>query len=292
MRHCRAAGQAVQQHGILRGKPGGDQHGKGRNRPPAARRGQRRARARRRCAGGGSQRHILSGRIRQARPRPGCVDDAGHRVPHRLDDQGGDRRRGHAVRRARASWRSTSRPARSCPSLPNRRCSKGSTPTASRSCGRRVARSRCGMLLTHTAGFVYHVWNAQLNRYVETTGFPTILSGKLAALNAPLAFEPGERWEYGINIDWAGRMVETVSGQDLEAYMRENIFAPARHARHRLRAERRAVCALSRRCMRASPTDRLNRSPRTPPAHARVPRRWRSAVFLGPRLPDASCARC
>jgi methyl acetate hydrolase len=82
------------------------------------------------------------------------------------------------------------------------------------------------MLLTHTAGFVYHVWNAQLHRYVETTGFPTIMSGRLAALNAPLAFEPGERWEYGINIDWAGRMVETVSGQDLESYMRENIFAP------------------------------------------------------------------
>ena len=82
------------------------------------------------------------------------------------------------------------------------------------------------MLLTHTAGFVYHIWNAQLNRYYEATGHPTILSGKLAALNAPLAFEPGERWEYGINIDWAGRMVEAVSGQDLEAYMRENIFAP------------------------------------------------------------------
>jgi CubicO group peptidase (beta-lactamase class C family) len=82
------------------------------------------------------------------------------------------------------------------------------------------------MLLTHTAGFVYHVWNAELNRFVEATGFPTILSGKLAALNAPLAFEPGERWEYGINIDWAGRMVETVSGQNLDTYMRENIFAP------------------------------------------------------------------
>jgi methyl acetate hydrolase len=81
-------------------------------------------------------------------------------------------------------------------------------------------------LLTHTAGFVYHVWNAELNRYVETTGVPTVLSGKLAALNMPLAFEPGERWEYGINIDWAGRMVETVSGQDLDAYMREHIFAP------------------------------------------------------------------
>jgi CubicO group peptidase (beta-lactamase class C family) len=42
----------------------------------------------------------------------------------------------------------------------------------------------------------------------------------------PLAFEPGERWEYGINIDWAGRMVEAVTGQDLEAYMRANIFTP------------------------------------------------------------------
>jgi methyl acetate hydrolase len=81
-------------------------------------------------------------------------------------------------------------------------------------------------LLTHTAGFVYHVWNPELNRYVEATGVPTVLSGKLAALNMPLAFEPGERWEYGINIDWAGRMVETVSGQDLDAYMREHIFAP------------------------------------------------------------------
>jgi methyl acetate hydrolase len=81
-------------------------------------------------------------------------------------------------------------------------------------------------LLTHTAGFVYHVWNAKLNRHVQLTGQPTVLAGKLAALTAPLAFDPGERWEYGINIDWAGRMVEAVSGRDLDAYMREYIFGP------------------------------------------------------------------
>ncbi|MCG8694322.1 MAG: beta-lactamase family protein, partial [Minwuiales bacterium] len=34
------------------------------------------------------------------------------------------------------------------------------------------------------------------------------------------------RWEYGINIDWAGKMVEQVSGQKLGAYMQENLFAP------------------------------------------------------------------
>jgi CubicO group peptidase (beta-lactamase class C family) len=40
-----------------------------------------------------------------------------------------------------------------------------------------------------------------------------------------LLFEPGERWEYGISIDWAGKMVEAASGQRLDRYMTENIFA-------------------------------------------------------------------
>ena len=81
-------------------------------------------------------------------------------------------------------------------------------------------------LLTHTAGFVYDTWNANQARYAEVTGLPAARTGKLAALNAPLGFEPGERWEYGINIDWAGRMVEAASGQNLEAYMQEHIFQP------------------------------------------------------------------
>lgn len=81
-------------------------------------------------------------------------------------------------------------------------------------------------LLTHTAGFVYDVWNANLKRFVDTTGFPPARSRTLAALRAPLAFDPGERWEYGTSIDWAGRMVEAASGQDLDTFMRENIFVP------------------------------------------------------------------
>lgn len=81
-------------------------------------------------------------------------------------------------------------------------------------------------LLTHKSGYVYDFWNADLMRYTQVTGLPTVRSNKLAFLNAPLAFDPGERWEYGIGIDWAGRMVEAVSGQDLDAYMRQHIFAP------------------------------------------------------------------
>jgi methyl acetate hydrolase len=81
-------------------------------------------------------------------------------------------------------------------------------------------------LLTHTAGFVYDTWNADMHRYAQVTGLPSARSGKLEALTAPLNFDPGERWEYGINIDIAGRMVEEVSGLDLETYMQRHIFTP------------------------------------------------------------------
>ncbi len=81
-------------------------------------------------------------------------------------------------------------------------------------------------LLTHTSGFGYDTWNADLFRYFANTGRPTHASGKLIGLNAPLVFDPGEGWAYGIGIDWAGRMVEAASGKALDAYMREHIFDP------------------------------------------------------------------
>ena len=81
-------------------------------------------------------------------------------------------------------------------------------------------------LLTHTAGFVYDTWNEEMHRYATITDLPAARTGKLAALTAPLNFDPGERWEYGINIDIAGRMVEVASGLDLETYMQRYIFEP------------------------------------------------------------------
>jgi methyl acetate hydrolase len=81
-------------------------------------------------------------------------------------------------------------------------------------------------LLTHTAGFVYDTWNGEMNRYAAKTGQPAARTGKIAALHAPLGFDPGERWEYGINIDIAGRMVEVASGQDLESYFHQHLFRP------------------------------------------------------------------
>ncbi|MFI5400496.1 MAG: serine hydrolase domain-containing protein [SAR324 cluster bacterium] len=81
-------------------------------------------------------------------------------------------------------------------------------------------------LLTHTAGFGYEMWNAPLLEYQRKTGLPPLGTGKLAALKSPLLFDPGERWNYGINIDWAGRVVEAVSGRRLGETLRESLFAP------------------------------------------------------------------
>jgi methyl acetate hydrolase len=81
-------------------------------------------------------------------------------------------------------------------------------------------------LITHTAGFVYDIWNADLGRYMEKRGIPGIISCENAALALPLIFDPGDKWDYGINIDWVGKAVERVSGQKLSDYFSEHLFGP------------------------------------------------------------------
>jgi len=81
-------------------------------------------------------------------------------------------------------------------------------------------------LLTHTAGFAYDMWDADIQRYMSETGTPGIVSCKNAALDLPLIADPGDIWSYGIAIDWAGKAVEAVSSQTLDVYMRENLLAP------------------------------------------------------------------
>jgi CubicO group peptidase (beta-lactamase class C family) len=81
-------------------------------------------------------------------------------------------------------------------------------------------------LLTHTAGFVYDIWNAPIGRYMEKQGVPAVGSCQNAALALPLVFDPGEKWDYGIAIDWAGLAVERSSGQRLGDYFAEHLFGP------------------------------------------------------------------
>jgi len=81
-------------------------------------------------------------------------------------------------------------------------------------------------LLTHTAGFAYELWNTDIQQYQKVMELPGIGACKNDSLKMPLMFDPGDRWEYGINIDFAGKMVETVSGQRLGEYFQENLFGP------------------------------------------------------------------
>jgi methyl acetate hydrolase len=81
-------------------------------------------------------------------------------------------------------------------------------------------------LITHTAGFVYAIWNSDIGRYIEKTGTPDIITCQNASLSLPLTFDPGEKWDYGINIDWVGKAVERVSGQRLGEYFAERLFGP------------------------------------------------------------------
>lgn len=68
-------------------------------------------------------------------------------------------------------------------------------------------------LLAHTAGFAYPWNHALLKRYGPID-------------RHFLIHEPGTRWYYGINIDWVGRFIESVSGQTLEDYFQEHILQP------------------------------------------------------------------
>ncbi|RXG93278.1 class A beta-lactamase-related serine hydrolase [Bradyrhizobium zhanjiangense] len=81
-------------------------------------------------------------------------------------------------------------------------------------------------LMTHTAGFCYNMWNGDLAMYLEKTGIPAITTCQNAALKTPIMTDPGTRWEYGTNIDFVGKAVEAVSGKRLDAYLRDNMFAP------------------------------------------------------------------
>ena len=81
-------------------------------------------------------------------------------------------------------------------------------------------------LMTHTSGLAYWFWNADIVRFEQATGTPNVMSGSMQSFTAPLVADPGDRFEYGINTDWLGRVVEAASGRSLDDYFREHILGP------------------------------------------------------------------
>lgn len=82
-------------------------------------------------------------------------------------------------------------------------------------------------LLVHTAGCSYFFTNAELLRFHGAKSVPHILTGKKESLTeVPLVHDPGTVWEYGVNSDWLGLVVENAGGLDLEAYFALHILGP------------------------------------------------------------------
>jgi methyl acetate hydrolase len=100
-------------------------------------------------------------------------------------------------------------------------------------------------LLTHTAGFSYDIWSADIGRYMERAGVPGIVSCENKALTTPLRFDPGEAWDYGINIDWVGKAVEKVAGMKLGDWFAKHLTGPLgmKDTAFRLRPDMRARLA-------------------------------------------------
>jgi methyl acetate hydrolase len=82
------------------------------------------------------------------------------------------------------------------------------------------------MLLLHTAGLGYDFFNEHYNRLAQEKGQPSVITASKASLMTPLLFDPGEKWEYGSNIDWCGQVIEAIAGKRLGEVFKSRIFKP------------------------------------------------------------------
>jgi methyl acetate hydrolase len=80
------------------------------------------------------------------------------------------------------------------------------------------------MLMLHTAGLGYDIFNAAYNRLAQEHGQPSVTTCTKASIITPLLFDPGDKWEYGSNIDWCGQIVESIRGKRLGEVMKERIL--------------------------------------------------------------------
>jgi methyl acetate hydrolase len=87
-------------------------------------------------------------------------------------------------------------------------------------------RATIRQLATHTSGLAYEFWDANIGRFLRESGTPSVVSGLRAGLSYPLAFEPGERWQYGGGLDWLGLVISAIDGRSIDCFCIEEIFEP------------------------------------------------------------------
>jgi CubicO group peptidase (beta-lactamase class C family) len=90
-------------------------------------------------------------------------------------------------------------------------------------------------LLTHTSGLDYtDIGSSKVAAIYSKNHIPSGLGffndnllEKMKALGKlPLSFQPGEKWQYGLNTDLLGCLIEVISGMNLDDFLRINIFEP------------------------------------------------------------------
>lgn len=113
------------------------------------------------------------------------------------------------------------------PALAEQQIIVGLSATGEPKLVRRTAPLTLRSLLTHSSGLTYDFISPEIQEWKKANGVPIFSGATLEERFAhPLSFEPGQGWAYGPSIDWAGRIVEVVSGLSLEAYVTTHICEP------------------------------------------------------------------
>ena len=90
-------------------------------------------------------------------------------------------------------------------------------------------------LLTHTSGLDYtDIGSSKVMAIYSKNHIPSGLGYFEASLlermkalgKLPLSFQPGDKWQYGLNSDLLGCLIEVISGTNLEDFLTKNIFEP------------------------------------------------------------------
>jgi CubicO group peptidase (beta-lactamase class C family) len=85
-------------------------------------------------------------------------------------------------------------------------------------------------LMRHTSGLTYGLFGNsavdQMYRKADIFNSKSLADMVKTIAGMPLLHQPGEAWEYSVGVDVLGRVVEVVSGTDLDTFVRERITGP------------------------------------------------------------------
>ena len=98
-------------------------------------------------------------------------------------------------------------------------------------------------LMRHTSGLTYGLFGNspvdQMYRKANIFGAKSLAEMVKMVAGMPLLHQPGEAWEYSVSTDVLGRVVEVVSGMDLDKFVRTAHHRSAEDERHRILGEAR-----------------------------------------------------